>query len=47
MVDVKQLDIFDQKLSKLSKRWPFVTEEGGSIATLQYNLGVSGFKCKD
>ena len=31
----------------ISKCWPFVTEDGGSIDTLHYKLGVGDFKCED
>ena len=30
-----------------SKCWSFVTEDGGSINTLRYKLGVSDYKCED
>ena len=29
-----------------SECWPSVTENGGSIDSLHYNLGVSEFKCE-
>jgi len=30
-----------------SKCWPIVTDDGGSVDTLHYKLGVSDFKCED
>ena len=32
---------------RYSKCWPIVTDDGGSVDTLHYKLGVSDFKCED
>ena len=31
---------------KLCKRWPFVTQDGGSVDTPYHKLGVNDFKCE-
>ena len=37
----------DKWLREKNKYWTFVTENGGSIDTLHYKLGVNDFKCDD
>ena len=37
----------DVEKKNISKCWALVSEDGGSLDTLHYKLGVSVFKCED